>query len=350
MKIEFIVSKWANFLWFIDSISGHDECWHIYHTFWLKKIKKLTTQEQRAVRDYRKITGQLKNAKLMRNFMAIFCECDNWSDISQKLKSFLNDSQIRLLKGIFDIFKERFEKIWLKYQIKLKSNWVILVKSLNKIQPKLKKYFNHLGKFYGVTYSNELEIPYIKTPLKVFLMMSPLENYSSGRSIGRNIIWLILSDIRKEPKSEMDGNWWLFLHESIHSLFETTKYKNEIKKYVNKQKKLSHLLSHKLSISELIKECIITCLLMVLNNQFGLIHKHNKLQDINMKYLKKCIKRDRKVLFNLNFIKRYTALKLQDLTKNYIKFSQTINKKFIDSIWNVLQNYPKNLLEDIKAD
>lgn len=342
MRISFIINKWANFLWFIECLSDHDKNWQIYHVFWQKKFRKLNKQEQKTIENYNKVARRLEKQKLLKLVMAVFSKNANWQKISIKLEKLLNHEQIKTLKNTFDIFQEKFDKVWSKCETKIKSNQSALIKGLDKIKPKLNKYYYCLSKFYDVPTDN--------FSLKAVLFFSPIQDYSSGRSIDAKTIWLILPNIKTRAPDIIDSYWWLFLHESIHSLFETENYKRRIKKFINSRKKLNPLLSPRFSISELIRECIITSLLMALNNESGLIHKHNQLQNINIRYLKKCFAKDNKVLFTSNCIKRYVALKLQDLTKKYIKTGRKIDTKFIKNVLDVLDNYPTNLLQDAKTD
>lgn len=204
MRFEFIISKWANFYFFIQNLSE----WHFsnrkdYNILWRKELGNFSPEEENALKRFKEIRLSYPSGKTFFE-QSFFKENDHW----QKLENNLEPDKYKIIKEIFDLFKNKFE-ILFKKDLPFLERWQ---KELNnKINEPLliKSMLNVLNVVFN-TASSEYEI-------KVNLLFSSLNHTGGGANIDNKSISLEISRYPIQNSNHAIGIIW---HETIHLCFQ----------------------------------------------------------------------------------------------------------------------------------
>lgn len=347
-KLKFIVSRWANFYFFVDNFAEHVAfARKRYNQAFLQQLGPLTRTEKQALVQYHKLIEPLKTRKIYSSFNAAFFKNEaDQNKLWQSLRTTLTPREEKTLKMIFKAWQKRFNKAWRKYSKILQNNKLVLNRYCQANNLLFFKSLKRLSLFYKTrSFPNRTEI---------YLIMMPLATYAQGgRRISKSKIFLETSSL-EERSPRLENVALLILHELTHAFFESDEYKQGIIEFFSKQKPLSNLPYNKSYQPELLREVIIASLTWNSFKPKGItLDKNNKIARFLKSALKispqtKTPKTDNKILFDLNIIKLYVAWKTETLVHNYIIVKKPVDLELLRQIYGILQNYPNNLIKDLK--
>ncbi|MBI4993554.1 hypothetical protein HZC33_01160 [Candidatus Wolfebacteria bacterium] len=289
MKFEFIISKWANFYFFIQNLSE----WHFsnrknYNILWREELGQFSPEEENSLKEFKEIHLRYPfgESYLGRQF---FIEKNPWIILEQKLsqEDFIN------LKNIFSLLEKKFNLLWnkeepllLQWQKKLsdKINEPHLVKSIVDI---LNIIFN--------TSPSEFKI-------NINLLFSSPVQTGGGASIDNKSISL---EISRYPLNDANHAMGIIWHETIHLCFEKQYFLPLLyKKYLNDFDTIN-----------LIKESAISSLFP--NGVLGRKFLNSKNITLNAKIPK-------------NYVKTEELIKLINI---YIKKNKPLDNEYIEKVY-----------------
>mgnify|MGYP001617118409 CR=1 FL=1 len=226
MKFEFIISKWANFYFFISNLSEwHFSCRTFYNEFWRKELGGFSKKEKKSLKLFAKLHEKYPFGSDF--FGQIFFVKKN-PLINLKRERPKKDFQ--LLKEIFKIFVPNFEKLYKKELPLLKiweknlkeySNKILIVRQLN----------TNLAFLYHTK-------P-IQKNIKVYLLFSSPNLSGGGTNMDGESITLEISRYPLKAINQVIGIIW---HELIHLYFENDYFLPLINEtFASDQKKISLL-------------------------------------------------------------------------------------------------------------
>lgn len=356
IKLKFIVSKLANFYFFVDNFAENRPLHlHEYNREIIEQFGELKKNEKQAIKQYRNImtslTKRFNNDELFKNLRNCFFSSDNLSQIWKKINKILSKQQLKILKETFIVWRPRFEKIWQKHYPLLKQNQRVLKQNYFSVNINLNSLVNKLSIFYRGKDFQKSTIK--KSTIKVYLTIMPLKYYYQvGMVWNNNKIILSVGSLKNK---NIDSVWKLILHELTHLLFETVKYKKWVNKYALKKKPFSwityvkNIPKTKQQTSILLREIINSSSIWNLCKIEKIFTNHKNFLEIIHYKLENISQRDKKkVVFDLNTLKQYVAQELEPYFKKYILKNKKINKRYLEKMYSVLSNYPLNLLKDLK--
>ena len=109
MKFRFIISRWANFYYFLHNLAKCEWPWPYrkwHNLVWKKEIGSLTKEEKEALKMFKKIYAKYFLKKYLGN--PFFLRKDPW----RFLKKEIAKEDVLTLKQIFSIWSDKFEKIY----------------------------------------------------------------------------------------------------------------------------------------------------------------------------------------------------------------------------------------------
>jgi len=219
IKFNIKISKWANFYFFIQNLSE----WHFsnrkdYNLFWRKTLGVFSTQEEDALKRFKKIHLQYPFGELYlgRQF---FLEENPWVVLEQKLlkEDFIN------LKKIFSLLKEKFDNFYNQELFLLKKWQTTLQKKLNN-----KSLITAINATLSKLYATFL----LSKDITIYLLPST-KNHTGGTGgiINDKSINLEISHFSLEKPNQVIGIIW---HEVTHLYFEKQSFLLLVnKKYPN---------------------------------------------------------------------------------------------------------------------
>lgn len=204
MKFNFIVSKWANFYFFVSNLSE----WHFsnqkdYNILWRKELGSFSPEEENTIKQFKEIHLRYPFGKLYlgRQF---FLENNPWVVLEQKLLSedFIN------LKNIFSLLNNKFDSLY-ENDLSLLNRWQ---ENLNKFANN-EELANKILLSLNALYKNFVQ----KKEVNVYLLFSTSDHTGGGVNIDSKNISLEISRYPAEGVSHAIGIIW---HEIIHSCFQ----------------------------------------------------------------------------------------------------------------------------------
>lgn len=340
MQFKFIISKWANFYFFIQNLSEwHFSCRPIYNQEWLKQTGPLIEKEKTALNNFREI---IKNygfsykkggkSKYLGQIFFLNSEKKIW----KKLKKFVSSSEFKKLREIFEIFEPRFNKIWDRYSNNLRRV-EIFKKRLQR------KNWKKLWKDLEIVLGGKKKI----RKINIIVILAPLghqETASGSANIGTKHITLELPDL-KENTWQLDYSIGILAHEIGHILFRMNGGEKMIEKMM-KQSKLPGKIKHfNFSVSGAIRELIIES--FVPKGCLGQIYSDYKLAPMLLANLDKGLESARKfknkeVISYYNQLNIYLLWQIYPLALSYFKNKKPIDKYFILEIGKLIKSLKKN--------
>ena len=285
------ISRLANLYFYITCVSEADK---YYRPNYIPKFAEITgdlnNEEKSALDDYKKYY------------------LENKSD--EKIAMFFSDDELILdgkVKNIFKTMEPKFSKIWDIYSKELEKNKIVAKKIFKKNDSIISKCLDDIGKLFGKDKPNDINI---------YLIINPLENNNSGKSIDENTIELEIKDITEEKNAPF---LILFLHELIHSHYEDDNYKKMIGEI------LISIKEKKIGRGE-IREAIIKTITWGYQGEkyFGL---NNEPEPVKKDVLDKTLKR------------RYIISNLKDMIHNYVDEKKKIDEELIKYVLKILRDY-----------
>ncbi len=324
MKFKFIISKWANFYFFISNLTEwHFSCRKDYNLIWLKETGPLAEKEIISLSEFKKILLKYKfdPAKIFY----IYNEKENW----RRLKKFLEKSELEKIKLIFEILKPRFELIWEKSEKQLNKRVKLFELLLNETE--YQNLLSNLSLFFNKkNLIKEINITALASPLGGEAITA-----AGGANIDNKHITLEIPDL-KINSWELEYSFGIIAHEIAHILFKRLndiKIINEIILKLKIPKKIPKNLTPQYSTVEFMAELIIELLV-----PFGyLSQKYFKNKPINIVFSKANLKNIGENYKNFKNNKMASSIKLRKLIvwqlypliSFYIESNKKIDKNII---------------------
>lgn len=216
MKQRFIVSKQANFYYFLHNLAECEWPWPARlenSKAWNKELGSFTKEEQDALKKFKKIyKNYFLKIYLGKPF---FLKKNPWKALGRKITR----KEIDELQKVFFIWQKKFEKIYKKDLPKL-QNWQKKLKLQLKKSDKKSK-----TKTINRILTNLYKCPAPKNQIKVYLMLSKKPSsrkYASGASgeRGRGLDGKsILVELSRCPTQKINYIMGILWHEIIHCHF-----------------------------------------------------------------------------------------------------------------------------------
>ena len=251
MKFNFIVSKWANFYFFVSNLSEwHFSCRKDYNEIWLKQDGQFKEKEITSLNEFKKIL--LKYKFNLGKIFYIYNEKKAWT----KLKKLIKKSEFEKIKLAFEILEPRFQLIWKGSKKQLNKRVKLFKLLLNKTE--CKDLLNNLCLFFNNKKLNdEINIIAIASPLGGEAITA-----AGGANINNKHITLEIPDL-KINSWELEYSFGIIAHEIAHILFKKlndVKIINEVISELKAPKKMPKNLIPKQSTMEFMIELIIESL------------------------------------------------------------------------------------------
>ena len=200
IKFKFVISRWANFYYFIQNLS----CWHfsnmdIYNTEWRKQLPRFSNEHEHLLNQFAEVRKKHPPADSI--FEEAFYSSEEPFIALQKE---LSSQDLIIIEEIFQSFESFFNIIYKAEKVKL-----------NEWRTDLEKYNyknNDLQKSIEIFYNKKITKDEV---LNCYLLISPLG--FSGASIRKNTITLEISNL---PLSNIDKVFSVLWHETIHACFD----------------------------------------------------------------------------------------------------------------------------------
>ncbi len=313
MKFVFKINKTANKFHFISNLTE----WHFsarksYNEYWIKKTGKLTKKEKSALISLTKI---LKKYNFGKDFLGKPFTLNEEKDVWKKVEKWVNRKEFVEIKNIFDIFDQRFEKIWELEKSNLDLGKLAIEKALK--SQKVKKV---LGK--GIIFFKSKNPP---PSVTIYILIGCPDNVGGGANIGTNVITVEFS---KGDKRYIQTILIVILHEILHLFTRSSRYyQYNIKNWGNKVLKLAKQIFKKSGIDSCVTvgEAIISSWLPE-----GYVSTRYFRGFSDKKTLILIEERIKKEEDKFQKWRLFSAKGLYFLAKDYFKNNKPIDKKFFD--------------------
>ncbi len=214
MKFKFIISKWANFYFFLHNIADLEWPWRSRRLFkkqlWKKHLGSLSKEEKKALVILKEIYLKYVPKKYLGK--PFFLEKNPWKGLEEEI---LKEEVLRL-KKVFSVWKERFEKIYSQDLPNL-ERWKKELQ-LQMGNPEIKKINNFIQAKASILYN---AIPPKTIIIKVYLMLNDSEMGISGhrgKGLDEKSIMLELSGF---PIQKINNCLAILWHEIIHCCYSS---------------------------------------------------------------------------------------------------------------------------------
>lgn len=312
----------------VESLSEFHHSYRDYaNKYWIETTGPLNKKEKEALENFKKV---VKNYPFGHpKYLGKFLETKPEPRALKKLHENVNNKEYEVIIETLEVFKPRFQKIWLS-QLKDMRTWKIrLVKEVE----------NH-NKEITTEIANFLPKEPILDDINVFLLISgPPNGYvSGGANLGPQRITL---EVGVLPKKHLGRVLTVFWHEVFHAVAGTT-FNNDILSYLSNYLKKYSLPKDVLNI-EPGKDP-----LGILNEGVTKIfetHISDKYYDYQIrdraKENLKALKNQRRKLASLNY---YAILNNGlDMLRDYIHRGKKLDKRFLDNLVKQYQAFAKDI-------
>jgi len=227
MEFKFIISKWANFYFFLQNLSE----WHYrvrksYNILWRKELGQFSSkEEEESLRMFKEIHSRYSFGE---NYLANYFLVESGNPWIH-MKNHVSSADLNSLQDIFNCFEKKFERLY-QIDLPLFKKWEEKLAECLKDTGLNQKIIKSLGLLYNV-------LPPEKEVL-IYLLFSS-EHESGGRfQPDRDCITVELSRIPISRINHIVGIVW---HELIHLYFDRVNFIPLLSKKT-KDEKTIHLL------------------------------------------------------------------------------------------------------------
>jgi hypothetical protein len=238
MKVNFQISKWANFYYFLHNFAKCEWPWPYRPTgpisIWQKKFGEFNQEERKALRDFKRIYRRY----FLKYYLGklFFEEKNPWLKLPKKISKM--DTQT--LKEIYSIFEKKFDIIY-QENIKFLKQWRKQLRRALK-QPRHKNLERLLSLLFGLDLSH--------CSFNIYLLLgrdlpANFRKYAGGaggergRGLARQNI-LLEFDI-KCPQRKINYITGVLWHEITHYCVETSKIYNLLKGGIKNQRGVNYI-------------------------------------------------------------------------------------------------------------
>lgn len=212
MRFNFIISRWANFYFFVQNLSE----WHFsnrkgYNIFWRKRLGVFSQEEENAIKEFKKIRTKYPDTK----------------SFFEKSFFLLEDEPFKKLKeNIFSLLQNKFEVLY-RRELDLLEKWK---KKLDKVANN-KGDINTILDFLNILYKTAIN----QKKIDVYLLFSTPTGLGGGANIDDQSISLEISNYPIQKIRDPLGIIW---HEIIHLVFQGKYFHPLLRKFFkdNRQK------------------------------------------------------------------------------------------------------------------
>jgi len=221
MKFRFVISKWANFYFFVSVLSGCKNR-KDYMSLWQKEIGPLSLKEKQALKKFRNLHKKYHNDKIyLWNYFFV----ENKNPLERKLKKDIPIKDFRFIQKTFDSFKKKFNQLYeIDYPLLKKWREALSNYSLNKNSPK-----KEILKILSFLYCT----PIPKGKTEIYLLFSGDQSVGGSFHYGRDRIALEISRLSLREIDRAIGIIW---HEFIHLYFDHGYFISLIKRLVKDER------------------------------------------------------------------------------------------------------------------
>jgi len=204
IKFNIKISKWANFYFFIQNLSE----WHFsnrkdYNLFWRKTLGTFSTQEEDALKRFKKI--RLKYPQSKSCFEKAFFSSENHF---KELSKTLPIEEFQAVKNIFSLLESKFTFLYEK-DLPLLNCWQEeLIKSVNN-----QKLTDIILASLNTLYKTSIQ----EKEIHIYLLFSIKEHTGGSANIDNQSIGVEISRHSLENIKYVLGIIW---HETIHVIFQ----------------------------------------------------------------------------------------------------------------------------------
>lgn len=205
MKFKFIISKWGNFYFFVQNLAEwHFSCRKNYNALWQKKLGRLSPEEEKALKVFKKIRSHFPSGKTFFE-QSFFTKKNPWDDIKKNLPT----QSYEAIKNIFLVLNNKFQKLY-KQDYPFLKFWQ---ESLNKTNDS-KSSSKNITKILCFLYKNH-EVT--KKTMNVYLLFSSADLRGGGANIDEKSVSV---EISRQPLTAINYIIGIIWHEAIHLCFE----------------------------------------------------------------------------------------------------------------------------------
>lgn len=220
MRFSIIVSKWANFYFFIQNLSE----WHFsnekdYNELWRNELSEFSIDEETAIKKFKEIRLKHKTTKTLFEH-AFYASPEPW----RKLKEDLQTEEYKSVQGIFEKLESKFNLLWEKDSLLL-TQW----------QNKLDNNINEplLTKSIMDTLCILLNTTPSEPEIKIYLLFSSPNHTGGGANIDKQSIGL---EISRYPIQDINHAIGIIWHEIIHLCFQNQYFYPLLIKYFSEDR------------------------------------------------------------------------------------------------------------------
>lgn len=205
MKFNFLISKQANFYFFVSNLSEwHFSCGKYHNAFWRKELGLFSLEEKEALKRFKKIRCKHSAGKSLFE-LAFFTKKEPFLELRKKMSA----NEYKAVAKIFDVLENKFNLLY-KKELPLLKRWKnkLNIKINNETQT------NSIIKILQILFKTS---PTIKK-CNVYLMFSSDGYTGGGANIDGKSVSLEISHHSLENINHAISIIW---HEVIHLLFQS---------------------------------------------------------------------------------------------------------------------------------
>ena len=323
MRLEFKISKTANFFFFVDNLSE----WNMYYRKkyneeWLQKFGKLTDTEKIALKNYAKIMQRYEKRGIAKKIRRCFYKKnDNISESFRRVSKLIKNNELTILKNSYKIIEPRFEKMWNENLNVIEYNKKLLSSAYKKVAKELNFAYKKLENFYGDKTKND----YL---CNVFLIISPNRG---GKALRRDAISIETEKLDQNNSYRFARVWFSIMHELTHARFENKKYKNWLKNFIENETLSNRTKITNRNAKEVLREVITDLTKVAL---YHILDKDGILKIEGNIIVNKKGKTD-----DLNSLERVLRKELRQNIECYFSTKRKIDTDFLKKCWELIIKY-----------
>ena len=204
MKFKIIISRWANFYFFVQNLSE----WHFsnrkkYNILWRKELGVFSVEEEDILKQFREI--RLKYPQSRSCFESAFFLSE---DPFSKLSDILPTTQYQITKNTFLLLENKFNSLYAK-DLPLLHSWQKALAEIANDEQFINTALTSLNSLFKTSIREK--------DIDIYLLFSTTEHTGGGANINNYSISVESSRYPLEKLNHVIGIIW---HETIHLVFQ----------------------------------------------------------------------------------------------------------------------------------